>query len=353
MLITNAYTYNPIEFNNLNQAQIGYAGIDSIQESILPKGTIITALEGPQGGFGGNYFITPNELRENNLDSIKLCQGVQVAPYQQDKSSPCQYKTNARLYVLNEDTMVAKGNTTENTHYGIGELEQIVVPNGKNMIKDAYEDNSYNSNHTIIPLDLNNFQDDPRLSLETKEQLNDIRSEFSNNICDDGSILLNNKDLSKEAYKAIHDSDQEDFQSQNVGQGTSNINDNGNIKELGEQSSHKAKEIDSLIKDEKKSTHEISNINETANENTFGNFNEETNKLGKQDRFINNKEDLEAYTDGKVETIDKNQHMDESIKQSNNKDIEKDTEVEEKTDVVQAENSNCNQSENYDDYYDY
>ncbi len=141
MLTKNAYTYDPIKFNNLNQAQLIYVGVDSLDSPTLAKGKIIVALSGPEKWMIGSYYTDYEELLKNDLDSVKLCQGVQVVPFF-DKNVMLlpQYKTNARLYVLNEDINAAVGDTTENSHFGPGGLQQYAIPNGREMINAANED---------------------------------------------------------------------------------------------------------------------------------------------------------------------------------------------------------------------
>lgn len=205
MTVNNIYTYDSIKYNNLNQAQKGYPGIDKVENYTLKEGTILVTLEGPRAGAGGNYFMTLDDFKNSNLDSINLCQGVQVAPYynKHDEDSQPQYKTNARFYVINEDMLVAKGVTNANTNYGKGGLQQIVVPNGSEMIKEAYRNDENSLNDTIIPIDLNNYKNDERLSERTKEELNSVRNKLSDNLSDDGSIYLHNKVISKQAYDLI------------------------------------------------------------------------------------------------------------------------------------------------------
>ncbi len=60
MFIENAYTHDPIKFNNLSQARKVYAGIDSLESPVLPKDTIISTLSGPERSMLGDYF-TPYE----------------------------------------------------------------------------------------------------------------------------------------------------------------------------------------------------------------------------------------------------------------------------------------------------
>lgn len=205
MSVNNVYTYDPIEYNKLNQAQKWYPGIDKVENYILKKGTILVALEGPRAGAGGNYFMPLEDFKNGNLDSINLCQGLQVNPYYdyQNENSQPQYKTNARFYVINEEILSAEGVISANTNYGKGGLQQIVVPNGSEMIKEAYRNNEHSLNDTIIPIDLNKFENDERLSGKTKEELDSVRNKFSYNLSDDGSIYLNNKVISEEAYRLI------------------------------------------------------------------------------------------------------------------------------------------------------
>ncbi|WP_234121957.1 hypothetical protein [Clostridium hydrogenum] len=205
MTVNNVYTYDPIEYNKLNQAQKGYPGIDKVENYTLKKGTILVALEGPKAGAGGNYFMTLEDFKNGNLDSINLCQGLQVNPYYdyQNENSQPQYKTNARFYVINEDILSAEGVINANTNYGKGGLQQIVVPNGSEMIKETYRNNKHSLNDTIIPIDLNKFENDERLSENTKEGLNSVKNKFSDNLSDDGSIELNNKVISEQAYDLI------------------------------------------------------------------------------------------------------------------------------------------------------
>ncbi len=206
MLTNNAYTYDPIKFNNLNQAQLIYVGVDSLDSPTLAKGKIIVALSGPEKWMIGSYYTDYEELLKNDLDSVKLCQGVQVVPFF-DKNVMLlpQYKTNARLYVLNEDINAAVGDTTENSHFGPGGLQQYAIPNGREMINAANEDKElYNPKHSIIPIDFNTFQTDPRLSEEIKKELQQIKASVTGNISPkDGSIELKNKEISREAYDLI------------------------------------------------------------------------------------------------------------------------------------------------------
>ncbi|MCD2348822.1 hypothetical protein [Clostridium guangxiense] len=205
MAVDNIYTYDPIKYNNLNQAQSGYPGIDKVENYILKEGTILVALEGPKAGAGGNYFMTLDEFKNSNLDSINLCQGLQVAPYydKRNKDSQPQYKTNARFYIINEEILSAEGAISANTNYGKGGLQQIVVPNGSEMIKEAYRNDEHSLNDNIIPIDLNKFENDERISGKTKEELNSVKNKFFDNLSDDGSIQLNNKVISEQTYDLI------------------------------------------------------------------------------------------------------------------------------------------------------
>lgn len=205
MSVNNVYTYDPIEYNKLNQAQKGYPGIDKVENYKLKEGKVLVALEGPKAGAGGNYFMTLDEFKNSNLDSINLCQGLQVNPYYdyQNENSQPQYKTNARFYIINEEILSAEGVVSANTNYGKGGFQQIVVPNGSEMIKEAYRNDEHSLNDTIIPIDLNKFENDERLSKKTKEELNSVRNKFSYNLSDDGSIHLNNKVISEQAYDLI------------------------------------------------------------------------------------------------------------------------------------------------------
>jgi len=205
MLITNAYTDDPIKYNNLCQAQENYVGVDYLKEVVLHYGTIIVELSGPNEKIIGDYFTKPEELSRNNLDSIKLCQGIEVMPFADPfKGIPPQYKTNARIYVLNEDIKVAEGLTTENSHLGRGGLLEIAIPNGKRLIFKALEDKTNSLSHTIIPINLNNYQLDLRLSDNVKKQLDNIKTEFSQSVSkEDGSLNLNNIGITKKAYDVI------------------------------------------------------------------------------------------------------------------------------------------------------
>lgn len=202
-MITNEYTMDPVKYNNLNQAQKLYVGVDNLHEKVLPKGTLIVALSGPKDWMVGNYFISIDQILNGNFNSIDLCQGVQVSPFYAKGMAP-QFKTNARVYLLNEDIKVAWGETTQNPHFGTGGSIQYVVPNGKEMIISAINDTDrHNTQHGLIPINLNDFKADPRVSEEAKLQIEKIREVSSGRILDDGSIMLNNKEISMDAYEHI------------------------------------------------------------------------------------------------------------------------------------------------------
>jgi len=134
--------------------------------------------------------MTLEDFKNSNLDSINLCQGLQVASYydKRNENSQLQYKTNVRFYVTNEEILSAEGVISANTNYGKGGLQQIVVPNGSEMIKETYRNDEHSLNDNIIPIDLNKFGNDERLSGKTKEELNSVKNKFLDNLSDDGSI---------------------------------------------------------------------------------------------------------------------------------------------------------------------
>ncbi|HOL11045.1 MAG TPA: hypothetical protein PLH87_13035 [Bacillota bacterium] len=208
MQIVSELTDKPREFHDLCQNQKFYIGNDEIKEIEYPKGTIIVALAGPEPEHIGYYFTNIEALIKSNFDSNSLCQGVQVHPYYDPRYTKTpQYKTDARFYVLNEPVKVAVGEVTNNFHYGKGGLLQYAIPNSKDMIlnnlKDSYK---YNPDHTIIPVNLNDFELDPRLTTETKKELDVVREKAIQAGClisGNGSIKLNNIEISKHAYLVI------------------------------------------------------------------------------------------------------------------------------------------------------
>ncbi|NLX63435.1 MAG: hypothetical protein GX022_01440 [Clostridiaceae bacterium] len=207
MLIENEHTQDPVQFNNLFQAQSGYPGVDNLEPVTLPKGTIIAALSGPKKNMVGYYFIHYEEVLKHGPNSIELCQGAQVKPFFRKNSgiSP-QYKTNIRFYVLNEDIKVAEGDTTENPHWGTGGFKQLVIPNAKEMIIEAIEDKDiFNPNHSIIPVNLNTFESDSRFSGKTKDELQRIVETLGKeNISPaDGSIILKNCEITEPVYNLL------------------------------------------------------------------------------------------------------------------------------------------------------
>jgi|GEM_PF-5063055 len=207
MLIENQHTQDPVKFNNLFQAQSGYPGVDELKPVTLPKGTIIATLSGPKKEMVGYYFISYDEVLKHGPDSIELSQGTQVKPFFRKNSgiSP-QYKTNIRFYVLNEDIKAAVGDTTENPHWGTGGFKQIAIPNAKEMIIAANKDKEiYNPDHSIIPVDLNSFRSDTRLSEKTKEQLQRIVEYVGKeNISSaDGSVILKNCEITEPVYNLL------------------------------------------------------------------------------------------------------------------------------------------------------
>lgn len=207
MIIENEYTNEPVKYNALSQTQRYYSGWDSLNIRELAKGQIIAALTGPESTMIGDYYTEYEKLFEKDLDSVKLCQGVQVRPfYNKESDTQPQYKTNARIYVVNENVSAAYGDTTENSHFGIGGLPQLAIPNGKAILMAAIKDEQiYNPKHTLIPIDLNTFRADPRLSPELKEKLQHIKEKAGSNICaEDGSIRLENTEISRSAYKLIN-----------------------------------------------------------------------------------------------------------------------------------------------------
>lgn len=201
------YKENPVLFNKMFQGQEGYIGVDNLENSIIKNGELIVALEMPNGG--GNYFLPVKEFEKFNLDVTALCQGVQVSSYYKKEVTGlvAQYKTTARLYVVNLELNVAIGNTTANPQYGPGGITQILVPNGFEITQDAYSNFNnpdYTKHSPLIPVNLNNYKLDSRFSPSTQAKIDEISNLYKDNTNKkDGYIDLKNKDIKLKVYRAI------------------------------------------------------------------------------------------------------------------------------------------------------
>ena len=202
----NKLNKDPVLYNKLYQGGVNYSGVDKVSEGVIKKGDIVAIVQLPSPNGGGDYLIPIEEFKKHRLNVASLCQTYQVAPYFDEKKDEktASYKPKAGIYVAHEDIKVARGNTIANPQYGVGGAEQIVMPYGKVKIQKAYFDKEMNTSHPLIPIDLNNYENQKGISKETKEQIKYLKNLYKNEIdVDEGSLNLNNKIMDAEMYKIM------------------------------------------------------------------------------------------------------------------------------------------------------
>ena len=197
---------NPVLFNKLYQGTQGYPGEDDVREFELKKGDIVAIVQLANPCGGGDYLIPIEEFLRHDLDVLSLCQSYQVAAFYDESKNKdiATYKPKGGIYVINESINVAKGPTISNTQYGPGGAEQLVMPNGKNKIQEALKDKDFKESHPLIPIDLNNFEKQKEIPIESKEELLQIKELYYNNIDKkEGTINLKNTEINIDIYEVM------------------------------------------------------------------------------------------------------------------------------------------------------
>ncbi|MEK4067756.1 ribonuclease YeeF family protein [Peribacillus sp. FSL R5-0717] len=109
-----------------------YFGIDTYEDIILKKGTILFAgYPRPTG-----YCFTKEVLDSVDGDSKKLFQGVQVNPREFDDGTG-DYKFQVIKFELMDDLPSARGMTDANPQLGSGGLEQIFTPDFEDLLREG------------------------------------------------------------------------------------------------------------------------------------------------------------------------------------------------------------------------
>ncbi|MFE4142985.1 ribonuclease YeeF family protein [Peribacillus sp. YIM B13472] len=122
----------PSQRARLWQGSHPYFGIDTYEDIILKKGTILFAgYPRPTG-----YCFTKEVLDSVDGDSKKLFQGVQVNPREFDDGTG-DYKFQVIKFELMDDLPSARGMTDANPQLGSGGLEQIFTPDFEDLLREG------------------------------------------------------------------------------------------------------------------------------------------------------------------------------------------------------------------------
>ena len=197
---------NPIIYNELYQIQAGYPGLDILEVGEIKENELFAIVELPKElSSGGDYFMQLKELHKYGLDAQGLCDAYQIGPYFNEEENPyfATYKPIVRVYMANEDLLVAIGITSANPQYGSGGAVQMVRPFGKNEIKEADLDINCKLHHPILPIDLNNKEMIDKLPDKFKKVLLPIIEKNKNSITKDGSFYLKNTKINSYIYRII------------------------------------------------------------------------------------------------------------------------------------------------------
>ncbi|WP_332237362.1 hypothetical protein [Sporolactobacillus sp. KGMB 08714] len=111
-----------------------YFGIDACTDKIYPKGSVLYAGE----PFPTGYFTTKEVLDNVGVDAHKVFEGLQVKPYWGKGMSNAVFRDKMVGYELKVDITGANGIAKNNTQFGGGGLEQIFMPDLKELIHNKY-----------------------------------------------------------------------------------------------------------------------------------------------------------------------------------------------------------------------
>ncbi|WP_330502072.1 T7SS effector LXG polymorphic toxin [Peribacillus frigoritolerans] len=130
--LKNKTILQPSQRARLWQGSHPYFGIDTYEDIILKKGTILFAgYPRPTG-----YCFTKEVLDSVDGDSKKLFQGVQVNPREFDDGTG-DYKFQVIKFELMDDLPSARGMTDANPQLGSGGLEQIFTPDFEDLLREG------------------------------------------------------------------------------------------------------------------------------------------------------------------------------------------------------------------------
>ncbi|WP_258832750.1 ribonuclease YeeF family protein [Peribacillus frigoritolerans] len=130
--LKNKTNLQPSQRARLWQGSHPYFGIDTYEDIILKKGTILFAgYPRPTG-----YCFTKEVLDSVDGDSKKLFQGVQVNPREFDDGTG-DYKFQVIKFELMDDLPSARGMTDANPQLGSGGLEQIFTPDFEDLLREG------------------------------------------------------------------------------------------------------------------------------------------------------------------------------------------------------------------------
>ncbi|MFJ7929762.1 ribonuclease YeeF family protein [Peribacillus sp. NPDC096448] len=130
--LKNKTILQPSQRARLWQGSNPYFGIDTYEDIILKKGTILFAgYPRPTG-----YCFTKEVLDSVDGDSKKLFQGVQVNPREFDDGTG-DYKFQVIQFELMDDLPSARGMTDANPQFGSGGLEQIFTPDFEDLLREG------------------------------------------------------------------------------------------------------------------------------------------------------------------------------------------------------------------------
>ncbi|MDS0528325.1 hypothetical protein NNC19_21800, partial [Clostridium sp. SHJSY1] len=194
---------DPVLFNRYFQASKNYPGKDSVKEVTIKKGSMFAIVQLPEPNGGGDYLIPIDKFKNYELDAAALCQAYQVAPFHNEKTGEVTYKPEAGIYLANEDIIIAEGPTTANLQYGSGGEIQNVMPHGKIKIQDSYHDNEMKSHHSLIPINLNNYESEKHITDEDKKKIYEIKDKYKDSINANGCLDLKNLKIDIDVYKVM------------------------------------------------------------------------------------------------------------------------------------------------------
>lgn len=112
------------------QGDYPYTGIDTYENFMIEKGTIIYAGYPFPTGYGFNESV----LCDVGYDATKLFDGVQVKP-RELMDGTGDYKFQAIGFQFNDNIESAKGITDANPQFGHGGLEQIFTPDFETLVR--------------------------------------------------------------------------------------------------------------------------------------------------------------------------------------------------------------------------
>ncbi|GGL52078.1 hypothetical protein GCM10007968_15250 [Sporolactobacillus putidus] len=126
--------YSPSKKATEWQGEDPYFGIDAYTDKIYPKGSVLYAGE----PFPTGYFTTKEALDNVGVDAHKVFEGLQVKPYWGKGMFNAIFRDKMVGYELKVDITGANGIAKNNTQFWRGRLEQIFMPDLKELIHNKY-----------------------------------------------------------------------------------------------------------------------------------------------------------------------------------------------------------------------